>query len=169
MLELLITMALIAIILALGVPAFREYLQDQRIRSTTTLLFAELGMARNEAIHSGIHVIACPAHKDTGCAGHSDWHGGWLVFVDENDDRQWQPEERVLRRTSAQVNVYATSAASRQQLRFFPGGSAPGSNASILICDARGYQDGMKIVISNSGRIRQDRPASGDEADCLGS
>lgn len=165
-LELVITMALVAILLGLGVPGFRTYLQNQRIRSTTASLHAELSLARNEAINSNQHVIACPGHSQTGCAGDSNWHAGWLIFIDENDDRVWQAEEPLLRNTNEQADVLAISAASRNQIRFFPGGSAPGSNAGIVICDQRGYEKGRKIVISNSGRIRQDSPSSSDQAAC---
>jgi type IV fimbrial biogenesis protein FimT len=166
-LELLITMALITILLALGVPGLRTYLQNQRIRATAASLHAELSLARNEAINLDQHVIACPGNAETGCAEHSNWHRGWLIFVDENDDRAWQTGEPLLRRTNEQPNVLATSASSRRQIRFFPGGSAPGSNAGIVICDHRGYQKGRKIVISNSGRIRQDNPVASDQAACM--
>lgn len=163
----MITMALIVILLALGVPGLKAYLQNQRIRATAALLHAELSFARNEAINSDQHLIACPGKAETGCAEHSNWHLGWLIFIDENDDRAWQAEEPLLRRTTEQAGVSATSAASRRQIRFFPGGSAPGSNAGIVICDQRGYQTGRKIIISNSGRIRQDSPSASDEAFCV--
>ena len=102
----------------------------------------------------------------TGCTGQSGWQPGWLVFVDLNGDRAWQQTEPVLRTANELENMTVRSSASRHQVRFFPGGSAPGSNSSIIFCDQRGFRGGRKLVISNSGRIRRSMLNESDQASC---
>ncbi len=165
-LDLLITMALVAILAVAGLPGLREYGMNQRIKSAVTLLHADLSMARSEAIKLNTWTIACPGQTDSGCASHSQWNQGWLVFADLNGDRDWQSTEPLLRQAIASEGLTALGPLSRKQVRFFPGGSAPGSNTSIVVCDRRGYRKGQKIVISNSGRIRRAALTSNDETRC---
>ncbi len=165
-LELMITLALATILMAAGFPSLREYTMTQQIRSSLALLHSDLKLARNEAISMNVWTIACPGNIANGCAARSQWAQGWLIFADLNGDRNWQVEEPLLRHANRLEYLSALSPESRQQIRFFPGGTAPGSNTSLVFCDQRGFQKGRKIVISNSGRIRQSELNSSDETRC---
>ena len=165
-LDLLITMALVALLAVTGIPGLREYSLNQQMKSAIASLHADLNLARNDAISLDATTIACPGSTVTGCTGQSRWQPGWLVFVDLNGDRAWQQTEPVLRTANELENMTVRSPASRHQVRFFPGGSAPGSNSSIIFCDQRGFRGGRKLVISNSGRIRRSMLNESDQASC---
>jgi type IV fimbrial biogenesis protein FimT len=165
-LELAISIALVAIILAMGVPSFRDYGQERRMTAAVSQLHSGLVLARNEAINRQLHTVACPEASAGGCANHARWHGGWLTFADENGDREWQPGEPVLRRSGVTAGITVASTASRTRIRFFPGGSAPGSNATITFCDDRGPPRARQLRISASGRIRTTRATEVAEIDC---
>ena len=164
--DLLVTMTLATILMMIGIPGLREYRMNQQIKSAISLLYSDLKLARNDAISLNSWTIACPGNSITGCAGHSQWHQGWLVFADLNDDRQWQNEEPLLREAIKLDLLSVVSPDSRNHIRFFPGGTAPGSNTSIVFCDQRGFEKGRKIVLSNSGRMRQSTLGSSDEPRC---
>jgi type IV fimbrial biogenesis protein FimT len=166
-LDLLITMSLAVIILLAGIPGLREYTMNQRIKSAIALLHADLNLARTDAISLNTRTVACPGSMDTGCAAHAQWGDGWLVFADMNGDRLLQASEPILRQSMALDSVSALGVDSRRQIRFFPGGTAPGSNSSIVFCDHRGPGKGLKLVISNSGRIRRAKLAGNDGNRCL--
>ena len=95
-----------------------------------------------------------------------NWSDGWIVFSDVNDDRQHQLEETMYRLEPGLEQIFIHSGPSRRNVRFFPNGSAPGSNGSITFCDRRGPANARKLVISNLGRIRRDEAENLDSVHC---
>ena len=165
-LELMVTMAIIAILLATGVPAFKNYSWNLRMRSAIDMLQTDMNLARGRAISHNIQTIICPATGSSECSGISRWQDGWIVFTDINGDRQKQDGEPLLKHAGAVEFLTITSSVSRNNLRFYPNGSAPGSNISILFCDKRGAEHANRIIVSNSGRIRVDTEAVQTSKDC---
>ncbi|MGA9572884.1 MAG: GspH/FimT family pseudopilin [Lysobacterales bacterium] len=153
-LELVVTMAVIAVLLAAGVPAFKNYSWNLRMKSAMDMLLSDLNLARGRAISHNTQTVICPADDDDDCSGQSAWQNGWIVFADLNGDHGKQDGEPLIRRTDAVAFLDISSAVSRSYLRFYPNGSAPGSNATILFCDARGANHAGVITLSNSGRVR---------------
>ena len=96
-LDLLVTMVIVAILIATAVPGFQGYLLDNRLRAATGLLHSHLLYARSEAIQRRVPTLLCPGRAATGCTTALDWHEGWLVFSDSNGDRDYQASEPLLR------------------------------------------------------------------------
>jgi type IV fimbrial biogenesis protein FimT len=165
-LELLIVLTIVITLLVAGFPSLREFQLNQQLKSSMATLSTDLKLARNEAVKRNTRTIVCPGTTVTACLNEAYWQEGWLVFDDTNGDRQWQEAEPLLIQRNPLSALTALSPASRQQIRFFPGGTAPGSNTSIVFCDQRGFKKGKKIVISNSGRIRQSTLSGSDETRC---
>jgi type IV fimbrial biogenesis protein FimT len=165
-LELAVGMAIVAIVVAAGVPGLRAYVLEQRMKASVTALHAGLALARNEAVSRQARTVVCPLGRNGGCADHARWHEGWLVFEDLNADREWQADDPALRRAPKAESLSVTGSESRNRLRFFPAGSAPGSNATITFCDARGAGRARQLVISASGRIRQLQAGEVSGVDC---
>ncbi|HLF30189.1 MAG TPA: GspH/FimT family pseudopilin [Xanthomonadales bacterium] len=166
-LELLMVVAIAAILLVLGVPALQDFGLRQRMSAAMNALHTQLELARHEAIHLNAYVVVCPGDGSVGCSGINDWSRGWIVFSDSNGDRQYQPDQDSLQRSEAgleQIQVQSNSG--RSNLRFYPNGSAPGSNTSITFCDIRGPEQARKLVISNLGRIRRDEAPETDALYC---
>jgi len=155
-LEVLITMAVAAILLIIGVPALSEFGSRQRMDASVTSLHTQLALARSDAIHFNTHIIVCPGDPDRGCLASGHWDNGWMAFSDLNGDREHQSLEPVHRIEAGFEQVSIRSTTGRSKLRFYPNGSAPGSNGSITFCDRRGPASARKLVISNMGRIRRD-------------
>ena len=153
-LELIITMAIAAILLTTGVPAFKNYSWNLRMKTAMDLLQTDLNLARGRAISHNIQTIICPATDVNDCSGQSAWQEGWIVFSDLNGDRHKQQGEPLLKHTGSVDLLNISGSSSRRKLRFYPNGSAPGSNASIVFCDSRGAAEAGRITVSNSGRIR---------------
>lgn len=77
--ELMVAVAIAAILLASGVPLLRDMIVRQRLRTAANELFAAIDLTRSQAIARGARVLLMPADTDG-----SDWTRGWLVFVDHN-------------------------------------------------------------------------------------
>lgn len=165
-LELLITLAIAAILLVVGVPSFQQFTWRQHVQAAVGNLHSDLLLARSEALYRNTSVVACPGDTAAGCSGSSDWSDGWIVFADLNDDRQRQPDEAVLRRGQVFEQLAVAGNAGRSSIRFLPDGSAPGSNGTIGFCGPGGPPQARKLVISNTGRIRRDLYPDVDPALC---
>ncbi|NIP19247.1 MAG: hypothetical protein GWM87_14645 [Xanthomonadales bacterium] len=165
-LELAVGLAIVALAVALGVPSLREHGLNQRMKAAVSTFFSDLALARNTAISRNARTVACPAWSDGGCAAGAEWQDGWLVFEDRNGDREWQAGEPRLRRSGALEQLRIAGSPHRNRLRFFPDGSAPGSNATFTFCDVRGVAHARRVIVSASGRIRQTRPGEAPATAC---
>jgi type IV fimbrial biogenesis protein FimT len=166
LLELLVTMAIVAVLLATAVPSFRSYVQNQELRGAAGALASDLYYARNAAVDRGARVTVCPGDARSGCRDLPAWEDGWIVFGDDNGDRRWQAEEPLLRVSPMLEGISARSSRARRQLSFFPNGSAPGSNVTVRLCDDRGPAHGRQVRVSLSGRIRTTSASEDGPAGC---
>jgi type IV fimbrial biogenesis protein FimT len=155
-LELMITITIMAILVTIGIPAFQDYALKQRLNAAVNALHSDLLLARSQAIYRDMQVTACPGNPTAGCAGSTEWSDGWIVFGDRNEDREYQDKEDLLHHGQAVEHMAIHSSSGRTTIRFYPNGSAPGSNTSISFCGLGGPGKARKLVISNLGRVRRD-------------
>lgn len=74
--ELLIVTTVLAVLLAMGVPAFVDMVRNQRVKSASFDLFSSLSVARSEAILRNTQVTVTPSST-------SNWANGWrITYVD---------------------------------------------------------------------------------------
>lgn len=81
LIELMITVVIVAIVLSIGVPSFQNVMRNNRAATHMNEIIGSLNLARNETIKRGRRVSLCPSTNQTGCSG-TDWAKGWIVFVD---------------------------------------------------------------------------------------
>lgn len=72
LLELMVTVAVIAIIASIAMPSFREMLLRSRLTSAANEITAAMQQARMEALRTNARVELCPSTNGTACAG-SNW------------------------------------------------------------------------------------------------
>ena len=82
MIEMLMTMAIAAILLGLAVPSFRYVTNSNRIAGEINGLLGDLQLARAEAIKEGRNVTVCVSANGTSCTNSTSWQSGWIVFSD---------------------------------------------------------------------------------------
>ncbi|MDH3788411.1 MAG: GspH/FimT family pseudopilin [Xanthomonadales bacterium] len=165
-LELMITACVAGILLLTGLPSLQQFGRQQRMKAAIGQLQNDLMMGRSEAVMRNLAAVACPGNPSSGCSGIPDWADGWIVFSDANGDRQFQAGETLLRHGQHIENMNISGSAGRHEVRFFPNGSAPGSNGSITFCGLGGPAEARKLVISNLGRIRRDTAKDTDPVKC---
>ena len=71
--ELLVTLAVFAILIALALPSMQQIVASQRVRSVASDIASDLVIARNEAVKRGDNVQLAPST--------SGWTGGWTLKV----------------------------------------------------------------------------------------
>lgn len=80
LIEMLMTMAIAAILLTIGIPSFRYVTNSNRIAGELNGLLGDLQFARAEAIKEGRTVTVCVSSDGANCANSTTWQSGWIVF-----------------------------------------------------------------------------------------
>ncbi len=166
--EMLFTLALTGVILATGIPEFKRILASNRMISEINGLVAHLHLARSEAVNRGKRVVLCPSASADRCLGLPEWHRGYILFADDNGNRERDPHEPLIRVHAAGApGILITSSANRQRISYHPDGSAPGSNLTLRFCETQDATPPKAVIVSNAGRPRVSRTQpDGRELDC---
>jgi len=87
MIELMITIALLAILLSLAQPSFESLLNGNRLTSISNELLATMQTARMESFRRGRQAVVCKSlNADTAaptCSAAAGNWTGWIAFVDD--------------------------------------------------------------------------------------
>lgn len=180
LLELIMTLAVAAIVLAVGVPSFQNLIQNQRLTAAINQFVGALALARSEAIKRGVRVTLCKSADGQCCAGGGGYHQGWIVFADPNGDliRQSpncsnvsvashsEPLVRVHQPLVGGLSLIGNQTVA-EFISFVPAGVSQLSNGAfqagtVTLC-ARGYAaSARRLVLGRGGRVRVERvePAS---------
>jgi len=162
LIELMVTIMIIGIVALIGIPAFSDFILNNRIRGQTSDFVVQLTHARSEAMRMATRVTVCPGTAG-GCSSGSNWENGWVVFVDANANAAVDSGETVIGVGAALDGgntLRSTSTAFSTYISFrHDGGSASigGGNVSgsFALCDSRGYGGNARaIAVSASGRIK---------------
>ena len=165
--ELMFSMAIVAGLVGWGVPAFRDLQRNAARTSEVNLFLQAVYLARSEAIKRNGVVSLCPSLDGAHCAaGNTDWHRGWIVFVNVDRDSPAQRDAG-----EDLLHTYPTwdggsVVANRDTLSFRAFGQS-GVTATFTFCDDRGSRHARAVIISQSGRPRvSDRSSSGTLLSC---
>jgi len=80
----MVVVAIVAMLLAFGVPAYKAATNANRIAAEINGLLGDLQYARSEAIKEGQTVSVCVSQDGASCSGNNTWQNGWIVFSDVN-------------------------------------------------------------------------------------
>lgn len=93
--ELLVGMAVVALVLTLGLRLPAAFGHAARVETLSRELLSAMRFARSEALTRGLRVAVCPTNDpqavEPTCAGPSASPGGWLVFTDDLENPANQP------------------------------------------------------------------------------
>lgn len=84
MVELMVVVAIVALLLTIGVPSFTSSLRANRVATTTNELLASISLARSEAVRSPGGAWICTTADGTTCGG--NWNDGWMIWIDANEN-----------------------------------------------------------------------------------
>lgn len=93
LIELVMTVAVLAILIAIAAPSVRDLMMNTRLTSQTNDLLTDLAAARSEAVKREVQVGICTSDTGTSCTT-TAWDLGWIVFIDA--DKNGQPDSGTL-------------------------------------------------------------------------
>lgn len=81
--ELMIAIAVVAILLGLALPSFQSTMRSNRVATTSNELLGSLALARTEAIRGLGPAGVCASDDGTTCTSTADWANGWIVWRED--------------------------------------------------------------------------------------
>lgn len=96
MMEMVMTMAIVAILASIAVPGFKYVTSSNRIATEVNGLLGDMQFARSQAVKEGLPVTVCTSSDGLTCTN-TDWELGWIVFLDSNSSKSVDPGESIIR------------------------------------------------------------------------
>lgn len=86
--ELLVTVLIVGVVLALGVPNMQAFTQNSRMTSTANDMHAAFHLARSESSRAKTNITVCASANSMTAAANcgGTWDQGFIVFVDVDGD-----------------------------------------------------------------------------------
>lgn len=81
LIELMVTIAMVAILMALAAPSFSEATLGSKLAANANRLSASATLARSEAIKRNSTITMCVSTDGLTCAGSGGWEQGWIVLT----------------------------------------------------------------------------------------
>ena len=154
LIELLIVILIFTILAASAIPSFKQVLQNTHTQTAKSELLNAIDQTRAKSVFSGSRSVL----KAKG-----EWHDGWQVFLDQNDDGIASSDEPILIDQGPIDGVTIKGNESVRNLISFistgegrqPGAANRGAfiTGTLTICpliSGKGYQ----LVLSRGGRTR---------------
>ncbi len=172
LIELMVVIAIVAIMASLATPAFTEMLQRNRLSAASSALQVSLSLARSEAVKRGADARVTVAANTTAGV----WTNGWTVFVDGTSNANGglgpaadvagaagvtrlevagAPSGPVSTGQTGTINYFTYNG----QGRMIDASGAGVVNRSFWFFD--GASERHCLVVNNTGRVRNTRVASG--------
>jgi type IV fimbrial biogenesis protein FimT len=162
LIELMITLAIAAILLGLAAPSFNDLIKDNRLTTQINALSASLNLARSESIKRSLTVTVCKSTGGTQCGG--EWSDGWIVFEDsDGTDGNVDANDTIIRVNSALTIGNTLNFNNGNYVKYSSTGF--GSIAgTFTLCDDRDSANkyAKALIISPSGRTRVATDNDGD-------
>ncbi len=158
LLELLVALAITAIVLGFAVPSLQRLLERMALYSSVQQFQAHIALARNSAIMRNQRVTLSTVHAGS-------WTNGWRCFTDNNANAAHDSGEALLTQgePSAKTRVSGNGAMANY-ISFNPDGYPQQLNGAFLagtVTFCSPHNDKLALVMSRSGRVRLDKTPSG--------
>ncbi len=193
LIELMITVSLVAVVFAVGLPSFNTFIREIRLDSATDVFYAQILAARSEAVKRGGTVILCRTGDPLNLAGAAnpscraairpgggslssrDWSHGWLMYATPpgySGERDYTPGSgdvllAVGGEDAAARGVDITSNTVGNSWMTFQGNGSLNESglARYVICDDRGAPHGRQVTVFLDGQARIDSVPAGEDCD----
>lgn len=142
--ELMITLAVLAIMVTVAIPSFRDFIMNNRLASNANEFVAAIHLVRSGAIKHQRNAYI------TSNAG-TNWTNGWSVWVDKDGDSA-QDADETIRVTQAFTGNTTLTSDGKVQFQYRPTGLVDGPG-TLTLCDSRTAEQGRQIDVSVAGRV----------------
>lgn len=167
LIEMMITLVILGVIVALVVPGFDTLIRNNRLYSQVNDLHLSLMRARAEAMSRVQRVTVCAADisdpNNPACDTGGKWEEGWIVFVEEHTTQNATVDtgEEILEIQQAlsggntlRGDTNVANYVSYVGTGFTTLTSSALQSGKLALCDERGVSKGRVMLIRPAGRPR---------------
>jgi type IV fimbrial biogenesis protein FimT len=159
LIEVMIVIAIVAVIASYGIPRFNSMMQNGRLSTQANELQGLMQLARSEAVTNRVITRICGSTDQTTCNTNS-WEQGAIVFHDNDGNGSAAAAEMV--RVMPAVTNGNTIRGANGAISFLTDGTLV-VGAMLRICDDRAELSSRQIRLNTSGQSRISRGnAQGD-------
>lgn len=152
LIELIVTVAIVGVTTAVGIPSLIETINDQKITTQSNQLISALNLARSESVkqRKTITIRAMTIDSIT------SWNYGWDIFVDNNSNGSQNAGDTEIRASSDITggNITISSTNFSSFISYSPNGRANNAGNFTICPPLGGIDSSRKIVVVGSGRMR---------------
>lgn len=161
LIEIIVGIAILGVLIAIAIPSFSNTIKRYRINSISDELTASIQFARSEAIRRGTQIII--ARNTANCTFNipdsQDWHCGWRLVVDTNNNGNINAADEVIQNTTLPTGYmlgHPNAGSPSKIIANRWGQISPLANRFVISPIATGVSDPetLTICISSGGRIR---------------
>ena len=127
LIELIITLAVVAIMTSMALTFSGAFLQDNRMSTANNDLIGSINLARSVAISRGQRASICSSSNGSSCTG-TAWELGWIVFTDSGVAASIDGNDKIIK-VSDMAGIEISVSGSVNFIQFKP----QGSTASICV------------------------------------
>lgn len=163
LIELMLTISVLAVLLGLAVPSFLDTVRNNRTISQNNEFIGALNYARSEALKRSDAVSICASDDQETCSGDTDWTTGWIVFadLDGNGDMDGDPDgdpmtddgDGLLQAHDAAPPEFTLNAGARSFVRFGSAGTSMAPEVFDLVRTGCVGLKARRVNVSLVGRI----------------
>lgn len=157
LIELVVTIAIGAIVLTVGIPSFQTVILNNRLITQTNTVIGALTLARTDAIKNATFTTLCVSDNGTKCTG-TDWSQGWIVFSDRNGNQAVDTGTDDIWLAHGPLKGANTLTYKYSAITFNARGLMEGvTNDTFALCDSKRDGYGRLIVLARTGRARVEK------------
>ncbi|MBI2728980.1 MAG: GspH/FimT family pseudopilin [Polaromonas sp.] len=168
LLEVVVVMAIIAIMTALAAPGIIGLIQSNSVASNVNTFMADIRFARSEAVRRGGAVVMCRSDDPEAAAptcgtgsgpGNNGWVSGWIIFEDRDGSQNYTSagdQAQLLKVQGPIVNLDSIVEASSTKFQF----TATGRMKNLTSATSLQFGSNMPntrqrvVCVNGSGRVR---------------
>jgi type IV fimbrial biogenesis protein FimT len=133
--ELMATVAIIAILVTLAAPGFGTLLQTNTLTESANRFLSGMAVARNEAVSRNTEVVMCQLNAaGNACGNDGRWENGWRIWVDVNGNNAFDAAtDDIVNEEDALPEGYTLRVSNNQftnDITYNSTGSANGTNGN---------------------------------------
>ena len=167
LLEMLISLAIVAIVVTAVSPSIQSILIKNKIVSEINELSATIQFARSQAIDQQITTLVCPSNDFSACSG--DWNDPKIVFVDSDNNGARGADEELLASTGA-ISASNVLTGPNNPLFFTASGETLANTVLLLCHESKNAAYARSLTIALQGRVKvsSDSDRNGVHEDAAG-
>ena len=152
--ELMITIAIAALLVTVAIPGFTRLIEGTKVRSALFSLQNQIQTARESAVFDNHTVTMCPLFNGS-CT--DLWNKGYAIFFDLNANRKFDPEDTMISQYAPLPNVTLlwNPVKNSNALQYSATGATykTTQNGTFSLCSDNAFVPAYGIIINRQGRM----------------